>query len=202
MNELFLEKEMETIISDVYEMDKKPLKAYLLMLGRPKTVKDFLELFKKALDEGTSQQTICFKIIEKVRSEDFFPFLMGAVKDTSNHIQAQTAFKSTVMIPDDVEMVKSYIPVILKVMERNIETEVIYHGVCLIYRIITKFPELEEDINKQCIVLSYDEMNKIMKKFDILDKWQTEGHRGKSKPGFLDKQEPFMDFALKFIKFQ
>ncbi|AKL96845.1 hypothetical protein CACET_c34020 [Clostridium aceticum] len=202
MQNLFLEQEMESIIMKADAMDQKTLKAYMQMIGKPKTVEEFLKSLQQAIEKGTSQQMIYLKIIEKIRSKALFPFVMDIVKNITNPIQVQTIFKSTVALPDEADRVEEYIPVILDAIKRNVDTEVIYHGVCLIYRTIKKYPQLEEIVQQNKLILEYKELEKIIKKFDILEKWETEGHRGKSKPGYLLKQEDFVNFTLQFIKFQ
>ncbi|AOY74904.1 hypothetical protein [Clostridium formicaceticum] len=202
MKSLFLEQEMESVITEADAMDQKTLKTYMQMIGKPKTVEEFLKNLQQVIEKGSSQQMIYLKIIEKIRSKAFFPFIMDIVKNITNPIQVQTIFKSTTALPDEADRVEEYIPVILDAIKRNVDTEVIYHGVCLIYRIIKKYPKLEETVQENKLILDYEELEKIIKKFDILEKWETEGHRGKSKPGYLSKQEDFVNFALEFIRFQ
>ncbi|SNS12234.1 hypothetical protein SAMN05446037_1004178 [Anaerovirgula multivorans] len=202
MHHLFLEKEMGELINQADKIDHKTLMAYNKMIGNPKKVGEFIKIFQEAIEKGTSSQTICFKIIEKVRAKNFFSFVMDTVKNSTNVIQIQTIFKSTVALPDEVEVVREYIPIIADMMKRNIDTEVIYHGVCLFYRIITKYPELHEELEKINLTLNHDNLQSLLRKFDILDKWETEGHRGKSKPGYFQDKTLFINFAMKFIKFQ
>lgn len=202
MEEMFLKKEISSLIEKVDTVDQKPLNAYIKMIGNPKNVEEFLEIFRQSIEKGKSSQTICFKIIEKFKSKEFFTFVLDAVKETQNSIQAQTALKSTVAIPDDIKIVEEYIKVIMDLIKNIADTEVLYHGVCLIYRIVTRHPELEKKLEETHLILRHEDLEGIIKKFDILDKWQTEGHRGKSKPGYFQEQTAFINFAMKFIKFQ
>lgn len=77
-----------------------------------------------------------------------------------------------------------------------------YHGVCLLYRIISKYPELELDLESNYIILGKEDLDICIKRFEVLYMWQTKEHRGKTKPGYIDSIEEFMDFTLKFIKFK
>ncbi|RKD29032.1 hypothetical protein [Thermohalobacter berrensis] len=138
MNKKFLEKEIEIILQNARSIHKKPIEAYLRMLGNPKTVGEFLEILSNSVKENSSKQTICFKIIERSNIGDFFPYVIDIIRDSRNNIQVQTTFKSLRVLPDDIKTLKEYMSIIIDLMKNNVDTEVIYHGVCLIYRIIKK----------------------------------------------------------------
>ncbi|ABR47109.1 hypothetical protein Amet_0887 [Alkaliphilus metalliredigens QYMF] len=194
--------EMQNLIDQAQEVDKKTLQVYTRMIGNPRNLEEFFHNFQGAVEKNNNEQMIYFKIIEKLRNKQLFPFVMETIRNSKNPMQVQTAFKSTVALPEDIEVVRENITTIIEIMKNNIETEAIYHGACLLYRIVTKYPELEEKLQESNLILTYQDLQRLLKKFDVLDKWETEGHRGKSKPGYFKNQEMFMDFALTFIKFQ
>jgi len=202
MGNVFLDKEMASLIEKVDKVDQKPLSAYIKMIGSPKNVREFLQTFDKSIKEGRSSQTICFKLIEKINDQEFFSCVFDIVGKTENSVQAQTLFKVITAIPDDIKIVENYMEMITNLIKNINDTEVLYHGVCLIYRIVTKHPELAQKLEEEPIVLSKKSLDGIINKFDILDKWQTKNHRGKTKPGYFATQDDFINFSMNFIKFQ
>lgn len=202
MEKIFLEEEINGLIPKADPVDHKMLEVYVKMIGSPQKVGDFFHVFQKALKKGNTLQIICFKIIEKIRSEKFFSLVLEEIKASENPIQVHTAFKSTIAIPDDLEIVDKYLEIIIDLMKRNSNAEVLYHGVCLIYRIVTKHPTIELKLQKNPLLLEYQALQGILRMFDMLDKWETEGHIGRSKPGYFKDKTAFIDFAMKFIKFQ
>ncbi len=201
MNRDYIIKPISELILNVNEMDRKPLLSFNKMIGSPERVENFLEIFFTAVEQNTSKQTICFKMIEKFASPEFYSEVIKILSGNCNNIQVQTIFKSTVAIPDDIELVKKSIPIITRKIREVFDPEVMYHGVCLLYRLISKFPELEYVLESNYIMLGKEELDACIKRFEILYMWQTKEHRGKAKPGYIDNLEEFMDFSLRFIKF-
>ena len=202
MNRDYIIKPMSELISNASQVDRIPLSSFNKMIGNPEKVEDFLEIFFTAVNQNTSKQTICFKMIEKFASPEFYSEVIKILSGKCNNIQTQTIFKSTVAIPNDIELVKESIPIITSKIREVFDAEVMYHGVCLLYRIISKYPELEVDLESNYITFGKEELDICMKRFEILYMWQTKEHRGKTKPGYIDSIEEFMDFTLKFIKFK
>ena len=202
MNRDYIIKPMSELISNANQVDRIPLSSFNKMIGNPEKVEDFLEIFFTAVNQNTSKQTICFKMIEKFASPEFYSEVIKILSGKCNNIQTQTIFKSTVAIPKDIEFVKESIPIITSKIREVFDAEVMYHGVCLLYRIISKYPELELDLESNYIILGKEELDICIKRFEVLYMWQTKEHRGKTKPGYIDSIEEFMDFTLKFIKFK
>lgn len=202
MNRDYIIKPMSELISNANQVDRIPLSSFNKMIGNPEKVEDFLEIFFTAVNQNTSKQTICFKMIEKFASPEFYSEVIKILSGKCNNIQTQTIFKSTVAIPNDIGIVRESIPIITSKIREVFDAEVMYHGVCLLYRIISKYPELEVDLESNYITFGKEELDICMKRFEILYMWQTKEHRGKTKPGYIDSIEEFMDFTLKFIKFK
>ena len=202
MNRDYIIKPMSELISNASQVDRIPLSSFNKMIGNPEKVEDFLEIFFTAVNQNTSKQTICFKMIEKFASTEFYSEVIKILSGKCNNIQTQTIFKSTVAIPKDIEFVKESIPIITSKIREVFDAEVMYHGVCLLYRIISKYPELELDLESNYIILGKEDLDICIKRFEVLYMWQTKEHRGKTKPGYIDSIEEFMDFTLKFIKFK
>ncbi len=202
MNRDYIIKPMSELISNANQVDRIPLSSFNKMIGNPEKVEDFLEIFFTAVNQNTSKQTICFKMIEKFASPEFYSEVIKILSGKCNNIQTQTIFKSTVAIPKDIEFVKESIPIITSKIREVFDAEVMYHGVCLLYRIISKYPELELDLESNYIILGKEDLDICIKRFEVLYMWQTKEHRGKTKPGYIDSIEEFMDFTLKFIKFK
>lgn len=202
MNRDYIIKPMSELISNASQVDRIPLSSFNKMIGNPEKVEDFLEIFFTAVNQNTSKQTICFKMIEKFASPEFYSEVIKILSGKCNNIQTQTIFKSTVAIPKDIEFVKESIPIITSKIREVFDAEVMYHGVCLLYRIISKYPELELDLESNYIILGKEDLDICIKRFEVLYMWQTKEHRGKTKPGYIDSIEEFMDFTLKFIKFK
>ena len=202
MNRDYIIKPMSNLISNANQVDRIPLLSFNKMIGNPEKVEDFLEIFFTAVNQNTSKQTICFKMIEKFASPEFYSEVIKILSGKCNNIQTQTIFKSTVAIPNDIGIVRESIPIITSKIREVFDAEVMYHGVCLLYRIISKYPELEVDLESNYITFGKEELDICMKRFEILYMWQTKEHRGKTKPGYIDSIEEFMDFTLKFIKFK
>ena len=202
MNRDYIIKPMSNLISNANQVDRIPLSSFNKMIGNPEKVEDFLEIFFTAVNQNTSKQTICFKMIEKFASPEFYSEVIKILSGKCNNIQTQTIFKSTVAIPKDIEFVKESIPIITSKIREVFDAEVMYHGVCLLYRIISKYPELELDLESNYIILGKEDLDICIKRFEVLYMWQTKEHRGKTKPGYIDSIEEFMDFTLKFIKFK
>ena len=202
MNRDYIIKPMSELISNASQVDRIPLSSFNKMIGNPEKVEDFLEIFFTAVNQNTSKQTICFKMIEKFASPEFYSEVIKILSGKCNNIQTQTIFKSTVAIPNDIGIVRESIPIITSKIREVFDAEVMYHGVCLLYRIISKYPELEVDLESNYITFGKEELDICMKRFEILYMWQTKEHRGKTKPGYIDSIEEFMDFTLKFIKFK
>ena len=202
MNRDYIIKPMSELINNANQVDRIPLLSFNKMIGNPEKVEDFLEIFFTAVNQNTSKQTICFKMIEKFASPEFYSEVIKILSGKCNNIQTQTIFKSTVAIPKDIEFVKESIPIITSKIREVFDAEVMYHGVCLLYRIISKYPELELDLESNYIILGKEDLDICIKRFEVLYMWQTKEHRGKTKPGYIDSIEEFMDFTLKFIKFK
>lgn len=202
MNRDYIIKPMSELIYNANQVDRIPLSSFNKMIGNPEKVEDFLEIFFTAVNQNTSKQTICFKMIEKFASPEFYSEVIKILSGKCNNIQTQTIFKSTVAIPKDIEFVKESIPIITSKIREVFDAEVMYHGVCLLYRIISKYPELELDLESNYIILGKEDLDICIKRFEVLYMWQTKEHRGKTKPGYIDSIEEFMDFTLKFIKFK
>ena len=202
MNRDYIIKPMSELINNANQVDRIPLSSFNKMIGNPEKVEDFLEIFFTAVNQNTSKQTICFKMIEKFASPEFYSEVIKILSGKCNNIQTQTIFKSTVAIPNDIGIVRESIPIITSKIREVFDAEVMYHGVCLLYRIISKYPELEVDLESNYITFGKEELDICMKRFEILYMWQTKEHRGKTKPGYIDSIEEFMDFTLKFIKFK
>ena len=202
MNRDYIIKPMSELIYNANQVDRIPLSSFNKMIGNPEKVEDFLEIFFTAVNQNTSKQTICFKMIEKFASPEFYSEVIKILSGKCNNIQTQTIFKSTVAIPNDIGIVRESIPIITSKIREVFDAEVMYHGVCLLYRIISKYPELEVDLESNYITFGKEELDICMKRFEILYMWQTKEHRGKTKPGYIDSIEEFMDFTLKFIKFK
>lgn len=202
MNRDYIIKPMSELINNANQVDRIPLSSFNKMIGNPEKVEDFLEIFFTAVNQNTSKQTICFKMIEKFASPEFYSEVIKILSGKCNNIQTQTIFKSTVAIPKDIEFVKESIPIITSKIREVFDAEVMYHGVCLLYRIISKYPELELDLESNYIILGKEDLDICIKRFEVLYMWQTKEHRGKTKPGYIDSIEEFMDFTLKFIKFK
>ena len=202
MNRDYIIKPMSELISNANQVDRIPLSSFNKMIGNPEKVEDFLEIFFTVVNQNTSKQTICFKMIEKFASPEFYSEVIKILSGKCNNIQTQTIFKSTVAIPKDIEFVKESIPIITSKIREVFDAEVMYHGVCLLYRIISKYPELELDLESNYIILGKEDLDICIKRFEVLYMWQTKEHRGKTKPGYIDSIEEFMDFTLKFIKFK
>ena len=202
MNRDYIIKPMSELINNANQVDRIPLLSFNKMIGNPEKVEDFLEIFFTAVNQNTSKQTICFKMIEKFASPEFYSEVIKILYGKCNNIQTQTIFKSTVAIPKDIEFVKESIPIITSKIREVFDAEVMYHGVCLLYRIISKYPELELDLESNYIILGKEDLDICIKRFEVLYMWQTKEHRGKTKPGYIDSIEEFMDFTLKFIKFK
>ena len=202
MNRDYIIKPMSELISNANQVDRIPLSSFNKMIGNPEKVEDFLEIFFTAVNQNTSKQTICFKMIEKFASPEFYSEVIKILSGKCNNIQTQTIFKSTVAIPNDIGIVKESIPIITSKIREVFDAEVMYHGVCLLYRIISKYPELELDLESNYIILGKEDLDICIKRFEVLYMWQTKEHRGKTKPGYIDSIEEFMDFTLKFIKFK
>lgn len=202
MNRDYIIKPMNELISNANHIDRIPLLSFNKMIGNPEKVADFLEIFFTAVNQNTSKQTICFKMIEKFASPEFYSEVIKILSGKCNNIQTQTIFKSTVAIPNDIGIVRESIPIITSKIREVFDAEVMYHGVCLLYRIISKYPELEVDLESNYITFGKEELDICMKRFEILYMWQTKEHRGKTKPGYIDSIGEFMDFTLKFIKFK
>lgn len=200
MEELFLNKNLDDLFEECHEMDKKALYLYKRTIGNPSTVGEFVDKFNECINKKGSGIMTYFKIIEKMQRKEFFTFLLDTIKNSNNNIQIQFIFKSITNLPDEVLTIKNYIPVISNIMQNNIDTEVIYHGSCLLYRIENKHPHLSEEIENTKVVLDPDSFNNLLKKFEILDKWETANHRGKTKPGYLLTQEDFVNYSMKFLK--
>jgi hypothetical protein len=135
-----------------------------------------------------------------MQNKEFFTFLLDTIKNSNNNIQIQFIFKSIINLLDEISTVKNYIPVISSIIQNNIDTEVIYHGSCLLYRIENKYPDLSEEIENIKVVLDSNSFQRLLKKFEIMDKWETANHRGKVKPGYLLTQEDFVNYSIKFLK--
>ena len=202
MNRDYIIKPMSELISNANQVDRIPLSSFNKMIGNPEKVEDFLEIFFTAVNQNTSKQTICFKMIEKFASPEFYSEVIKILSGKCNNIQTQTIFKSTVAIPNDIGIVRESIPIITSKIREVFDAEVMYHGVCLLYRIISKYPELELDLESNYIILGKEDLDICIKRFEVLYMWQTKEHRGKTKPGYIDSIEEFMDFTLKFIKFK
>ena len=202
MNRDYIIKPMSELINNANQVDRIPLSSFNKMIGNPEKVEDFLEIFFTAVNQNTSKQTICFKMIEKFASPEFYSEVIKILSGKCTNIQTQTIFKSTVAIPKDIEFVKESIPIITSKIREVFDAEVMYHGVCLLYRIISKYPELELDLESNYIILGKEDLDICIKRFEVLYMWQTKEHRGKTKPGYIDSIEEFMDFTLKFIKFK
>ncbi|CBH21132.1 conserved protein of unknown function [Acetoanaerobium sticklandii] len=202
MNRDYIIKPMNELISNANHIDRIPLLSFNKMIGNPEKVADFLEIFFNAVNENTPKQTICFKMVEKIAAPEFYSEVIKILSGKCNNIQTQTIFKSTVAIPNDIGIVRESIPIITSKIREVFDAEVMYHGVCLLYRIISKYPELEVDLESNYIIFGKEELDICMKRFEILYMWQTKEHRGKTKPGYIDSIEEFMDFTLKFIKFK
>ncbi|AOT70863.1 hypothetical protein [Geosporobacter ferrireducens] len=200
MNQNFFDMEVQGLLEQLDETDKKPMEMYMRMIGNPNKVKEFCQIFFRSVEENGSAFTICMKIIEKTRRKEFFPVLMEAVQKAVNPIQVQSIFKSCNALPDDMAIVKSFMKPFVEAMQNNMDTEVCYHGVCLMYRIVSKFPEIEEDLKSLQIYVNHERIQNISRRFDILDKWQTANHRGKNTPGYFMNENDFLEFALKFIR--
>ena len=202
MNRDYIIKPMSELINNANQVDRIPLSSFNKMIGNPEKVEDFLEIFFTAVNQNTSKQTICFKMIEKFASPEFYSEVIKILSGKCNNIQTQTIFKSTVAIPKDIEFDEESIPIITSKIREVFDAEVMYHGVCLLYRIISKYPELELDLESNYIILGKEDLDICIKRFEVLYMWQTKEHRGKTKPGYIDSIEEFMDFTLKFIKFK
>ncbi len=201
MNREFLNIPIQELIANSKQMDKQPLLTFNKMIGSPVTVEEFINIFYKSVEDNTPNQTICFKIVEKFALKEFFPVVMDILSGDRNNIQVQTIFKSTFAITDDKTIVDNVIPLITQKIREVFDAEVMYHGVCLLYRIITKHPEFQSKLEENYIKLNNDELDACIKRFSILYMWQTKNHRGKLKPGYFNSLNEFMDFALKFAKF-
>ena len=151
MNRDYIIKPMSELINNANQVDRIPLLSFNKMIGNPEKVEDFLEIFFTAVNQNTSKQTICFKMIEKFASPEFYSEVIKILSGKCNNIQTQTIFKSTVAIPKDIEFVKESIPIITSKIREVFDAEVMYHGVCLLYRIISKYPELELDLESNYI---------------------------------------------------
>ncbi|MTI70628.1 MAG: hypothetical protein FH751_10305 [Firmicutes bacterium] len=197
----FLDQDINIIINKANESDKKTIKAYLTMLKNPKSVGEFINIFKKAVNKNTSKQMLGFKIIERSNEPNFFPYVLDTIKDLDNNIQVQTAFKSLRILPKDIENINKYIPTIIKLIDKIRDREVIYHGVCLLYRAVKKHPNLKETIKSYNITLTEDEGHKLLRRFDIQEKWATKNHRGKTKPGYIQSMDDFISFSQNFISY-
>ena len=202
MNRDYIIKPMSELINNANQVDRIPLSSFNKMIGNPEKVEDFLEIFFTAVNQNTSKQTICFKMIEKFASPEFYSEVIKILSGKCNNIQTQTIFKSTVAIPNDIGIVRESIPIITSKIREVFDAEVMYHGVCLLYRIISRYPELELDLESNYIILGKEDLDICIKRFEVLYMWQTKEHRGKTKPGYIDSIEEFMDFTLKFIKFK
>ena len=202
MNRDYIIKPMSELINNANQVDRIPLSSFNKMIGNPEKVADFLEIFFNAVNENTPKQTICFKMVEKIAAPEFYSEVIKILSGKCNNIQTQTIFKSTVAIPNDIGIVRESIPIITSKIREVFDAEVMYHGVCLLYRIISKYPELEVDLESNYITFGKEELDICMKRFEILYMWQTKEHRGKTKPGYIDSIKEFMDFTLKFIKFK
>ena len=202
MNRDYIIKPMSELIYNANQVDRIPLSSFNKMIGNPEKVEDFLEIFFTAVNQNTSKQTICFKMIEKFASPEFYSEVIKILSGKCNNIQTQTIFKSTVAIPNDIGIVRESIPIITSKIREVFDAEVMYHGVCLLYRIISRYPELELDLESNYIILGKEDLDICIKRFEVLYMWQTKEHRGKTKPGYIDSIEEFMDFTLKFIKFK
>lgn len=200
MDNRFSDMEIHNLLEHAYEMDKKPLEMYIRMIGSPNRINDLTEIFYQSIVTNGHQFTTCMKIIEKSRRKEFFHVLMEGVQKANKPIQVQSIFKSCNAIPEDIECIKASMKSIVDAMQNNMDTEVFYHGICLLYRMINKFPELEEDLKTLQMHMDYEEIQKIVRKFDILEKWETANHRGKDKPGYFMNENEFLEFALKFTK--
>lgn len=200
-NNSFLKNTMEELIANANEIDKKTLVSFNKMVGSPITVEEFIEGFYKSVNENTPKQTVYFKMIEKFALKEFFPVVINILSYDCNNIQAQTVFKSTVAISDDELEAKRAIELITQKICVLFDAEVMYHGVCLLYRIITKYPQLQSKLEENQIKLGNTELDACIKRFNILYMWQTKNHRGKLKSGYFNSLEEFMDFALTFVKF-
>lgn len=200
MKKEFLEKNMEILFEEADRIDQKTLKIYNRMIGNTTTVEEFLQRTKEELETNGSQFSTCIKMIEKIRKEEFFPFMIELVKISINSIQTQTIFKSTGYIPEDVDKLKNSMTVIINKMEDHKDTEVLFHGGCLLYRIVKKCPKLENELENIQVYINDKELQGILTKFQNMERWETINHRGKSKPGYLKNEKVFLDFAMKFMK--
>ncbi len=200
MEKEFLQKKMEVLFQEADKVDQKTLKIYNRMIGNPTTVKIFSQKTKEGIEKKGSQFITCIKMIEKMKKQEFFPFMMELVNISINSIQVQTIFKSIGCIPEDVEKLRSSMTVIAKKMEVHKDTEVLFHGGCLLYRIVKKCPKLEKELENIPVYISDKELRDILIKFQNIERWETVNHRGKSKPGYLKDEKVFMNFTMKFIK--
>ncbi|MTI68621.1 MAG: hypothetical protein FH753_18725 [Firmicutes bacterium] len=197
----FLDQDINKIINKANESDKKTIKAYLTMLKNPKSVGEFMDKFKKAVNDNTSKQMLGFKIIERSNEPRFFSYVLDTIKDLDNNIQVQTAFKSLKILPEDINIINKYLSTIIKLIDKIRDREVIYHGVCLLYRAEKKHPSLKETIKNYNITLTEEEGHKLLRKFDIQEKWATKNHRGKTKPGYIQSMDDFVSFSQNFITY-
>ncbi|CAH2213275.1 hypothetical protein [Tepidibacter aestuarii] len=200
MEKEFLQKELEVLFQEADKIDQKTLKIYNRMIGNPITIEEFLQKTKEGLGKKGSQFITCIKMIEKLRKEEFFPLMIELASASINSIQVQTIFKSTGCIPKNIEKLRSSMTVIVNKMEEQKDTEVLFHGGCLLYRIVTKCPELENELENLRVYISDKELQDILIKFQNIERWETINHRGKSKQGYLKNEKDFLNFAMKFMK--
>lgn len=201
MNRDFLSKTMEELITNANIIDKQTLLSFNKMVGSPWTVEEFINIFYKSVEDNTPNQTVCFKMVEKFALKEFFPVVINLLSGERNNIQVQTIFKSTFIITDDETLAENAIPLITQKIREVFDSEVMYHGVCLLYRIITKYPQFQDKLENNFLKLGNTDLNACIKRFNILYMWQTKNHRGKLKPGYFNSLEEFMEFTLKFVKF-
>lgn len=198
----FLDREVHSLLEEVDPVDRKPLEMYIRMIGSPNKVKDFCQTFLKSVETNGSQFTTCMRMIEKIKEKKLFPILMEAVNKAHKPMQIQSIFKSCNTIPDDIELLKNSLDTIKKAMVQYMDTEVFYHGMSLFYRIIIKFSQLENELKAMEISVQNEDIQNVLRKFDILEKWETANHRGKNIPGYFMNEKDFLDFTLKFVKIQ
>ncbi|AKL93712.1 hypothetical protein CACET_c01960 [Clostridium aceticum] len=164
------------------------------------TAGELLEALKKAMTEKSPAVNSYFRAVKNLGMGEFFPYIVEILKETEESIYRQYGFQALSTIPQDIDMVRKYIPDIMKMIESTDEPKVVYQGVLVLYRISKNHPELDPLLNRKSISISLPVFQDALKLVNNLEKWEADFHKNSGVRSELRHPDTFLNFANQFIK--
>ena len=97
----------------VQKLDEKlqiRLRMDLKYFNEPDTISDFMNFLDYSIEKNSPLAMRCFKFIEMVQCDLFFPYIIDLCEKLSKTIHIEYALHSLTVFPQDECLIKEYIP--------------------------------------------------------------------------------------------